>query len=113
MSSNPRPLGSVRHLVILTEGQFASHNAKTAMGVIRYGRDEIVAIVDSTLAGRNLSEFVPGRDVPSVGSGFAFGRRSPLAPMIERFLRLVLGSPSQHCPWPRPLRGPGVIGILE
>jgi uncharacterized NAD-dependent epimerase/dehydratase family protein len=78
MSSNPRPLGSVRHLVILTEGQFASHNAKTAMGVIRYGRDEIVAIVDSTLAGRNLSEFMPGRDVQFVGS---------IAAALERAVR--------------------------
>jgi len=57
-----------RHLVILTEGQFGIHDAKTAMGVIRYGRDDIVAILDSTMAGRNLSEFMPGRDIPFVGS---------------------------------------------
>ena len=49
-----------RRLVILTEGQFGIHDAKTAMGVIRYGRDEIVAILDSTMAGRNLREFLPG-----------------------------------------------------
>jgi uncharacterized NAD-dependent epimerase/dehydratase family protein len=57
-----------RRLVILTEGQFGVHDAKTAMGVIRYGRDTIVAILDSTLAGRNLGEFLPGRDVPFVGT---------------------------------------------
>ncbi len=57
-----------RRLVILTEGQFGIHDAKTAMGVIRYGRDTIVAILDSTKAGRNLSEFLPGRDVPFVGT---------------------------------------------
>jgi uncharacterized NAD-dependent epimerase/dehydratase family protein len=57
-----------RRLVILTEGQFGIHDAKTAMGVIRYGRDTIVAILDSLLAGRNLSEFLPGRDVPFVGT---------------------------------------------
>src|SRR5918992_4453946 len=57
-----------RRLVILTEGQFGIHDAKTAMGVIRYGRDTIVAILDSTMAGRNLSEFLPGRDVPFVGT---------------------------------------------
>ena len=44
-----------RRLVILTEGQFGVHHAKTAMGVIRYGRDEIVAVLDSTIAGRNVS----------------------------------------------------------
>ncbi len=57
-----------RRLVILTEGQFGIHDAKTAMGVIRYGRDEIVAILDSTMAGRNLREFLPAFDIPFVGS---------------------------------------------
>jgi uncharacterized NAD-dependent epimerase/dehydratase family protein len=57
-----------RRLVILTEGQFGVHDAKTAMGVIRYGRDTIVAILDSTQAGRSLAEFLPGRDVPFVGT---------------------------------------------
>ena len=57
-----------RRLVILTEGQFGLHDAKTAIGVIRYGHDTIVAILDSTMTGRNLSEFMPGRDVPFVGT---------------------------------------------
>jgi uncharacterized NAD-dependent epimerase/dehydratase family protein len=54
--------------VILTEGQFGIHDAKTAMGVIRYGHDEIVAIIDSTMAGRNLREFMPAFDIPFVAS---------------------------------------------
>jgi uncharacterized NAD-dependent epimerase/dehydratase family protein len=58
----------VRRLVILTEGRFADHDAKTAMGVIRYGRDEIVAILDSTLAGQDLSAFMPDRSAPFVAS---------------------------------------------
>ena len=53
-----------RRLVILTEGQFGIHDAKTALGVIRYGHDEIVAILDSSMAGRNLREFLPAYDVP-------------------------------------------------
>lgn len=57
-----------RRLVILTEGEFDVHHAKTAMGVIRYGRDEIVAILDSSMAGRDLSEFLPGREVPFVAT---------------------------------------------
>jgi len=57
-----------RRLVILTEGQFRVHNAKTAMGVIRYGTDEIVALLDSTVAGRNVSEWLPGHDIPIVAS---------------------------------------------
>ena len=59
---------SPRRLVILTEGQFDIHDAKTAMGVIRYGRDNIVAILDSSMAGRNIGEFLPGRDIPFVAT---------------------------------------------
>jgi uncharacterized NAD-dependent epimerase/dehydratase family protein len=57
-----------RRLVILTEGQFAIHDAKTAVGVIRYGQDNVVAVLDSTLAGRNVGEFLPGHDIPFVAS---------------------------------------------
>jgi len=57
-----------RRLVILTEGQFDVHGAKTAMGVIRYGRDDVVAILDSTMAGRNLGEVLAGRDIPFVAT---------------------------------------------
>ena len=57
-----------RRLLILTEGQFRAHNAKTAMGVIRYGTDEIVALLDSSIAGRNASEWLPGHDIPAVAT---------------------------------------------
>jgi uncharacterized NAD-dependent epimerase/dehydratase family protein len=57
-----------RRLVILTEGQFGPHHAKTAMGVIRYGQDPISAVLDSSIAGRNISEWVPGRDIPAVAT---------------------------------------------
>ena len=63
-----QPPAQPRRLVILTEGQFDVHHAKTAMGVIRYGRDDIVAILDSTMAGRSLAEILPGRDVPFVAT---------------------------------------------
>src|SRR6476620_4987107 len=53
-----------RRLVILTEGQFGIHDAKTALGVIRYGPDEVLGIIDSTMAGRNLDEFLPAFHVP-------------------------------------------------
>ena len=57
-----------RRLVILTEGFFTIHDAKTALGVIRYGQDEILAILDSTMAGRNLREVMPPFDVPFVAT---------------------------------------------
>jgi uncharacterized NAD-dependent epimerase/dehydratase family protein len=57
-----------RRLVILTEGQWHVHNAKTAMGVIRYGTDRVVALLDSTIAGRNVAEWMPGNDIPIVAA---------------------------------------------
>ncbi len=60
---------TIRRLVILTEGQFGVHHAKTAIGVIRYGRDDVVALLDSTIAGRNVSEWLgPRYDVPAVAT---------------------------------------------
>jgi uncharacterized NAD-dependent epimerase/dehydratase family protein len=58
----------MRRLVILTEGQFKVHNAKTAMGVIRYGTDDVVALLDSSIAGRNVAEWLPGHDIPAVAT---------------------------------------------
>jgi uncharacterized NAD-dependent epimerase/dehydratase family protein len=57
-----------RRLVILTEGQFAAHNAKTAFGVIRFGTEPVVAVLDSTIAGRDVSEWLPGHDIPAVAT---------------------------------------------
>ena len=58
----------MRRLVILTEGQFGPHHAKTAMGVIRYGTDPIAAVLDSSIAGRSISEWIPGKDIPAVAT---------------------------------------------
>ncbi len=57
-----------RRLVILAEGQFGAHSAKTAYGVIRYGRDDVLAVLDSTRAGQNVTTYLPGHDIPIVGS---------------------------------------------
>jgi D-glutamate N-acetyltransferase len=46
-------------LAIFAEGLFAKHNGKTAHGVIRYGNRDVVAVIDSTEAGRTASEVVP------------------------------------------------------
>jgi len=58
----------MRRLVILTEGHFGPHHGKTAMGVIRYGPDPIAAVLDSSIAGRNVSEWLPGKDIPAVAT---------------------------------------------
>ena len=64
----PTSRAAPRKLAILTEGQWKAHNAKTAMGVIRYGPDDVVALLDSHIAGRNVSEWLPGHDIPAVAS---------------------------------------------
>jgi len=58
----------MRRLVILTEGNFGPHHGKTAMGVLRYGTDPIAAVLDSSIAGRNVREWLPDKDIPAVAT---------------------------------------------
>jgi uncharacterized NAD-dependent epimerase/dehydratase family protein len=65
------PVPPERRLVILAEGNFGFHHGKTAMGAIRFGQDKVVAVIDSTQAGRNVREWLgdSGRfDIPIVAS---------------------------------------------
>ena len=61
-----------RRYVVLAEGRF--REAKTARGVLRYGTDEVVAVLDSTLAGQTVAGAMPGlladpsRDAPIVAT---------------------------------------------
>jgi len=59
-----------RRYAVLAEGWFANRHAKTAHGLIRYGKDEVVAVIDSTLAYSSVREAMPEleRDAPIVGS---------------------------------------------
>jgi len=61
---------SGERLAVLTEGLFDDYHAKTAHGVIRYGTREVVAVVDSSQAGRTASEVVPfcAKPVPIVAT---------------------------------------------
>jgi uncharacterized NAD-dependent epimerase/dehydratase family protein len=55
--------------VILAEGSFSVLDSKTASCVIRYGADEVVAVIDSTKAGRTAGEVLGfGGDIPIVAS---------------------------------------------
>lgn len=61
-----------RRYAILAEGHLL--DAKTAHGVLRYGADGVVAVIDSTLAGETVGAVMPGllpdpgRDAPIVGT---------------------------------------------
>src|SRR5690242_11614910 len=69
----------VRRLVILAEGEFGPHSAKTAYGVIRYGRDDVVAVIDSTRVGQSVDAYLPGHDIPIVAS-LADALAAPIPP---------------------------------
>lgn len=59
-----------RRYAIFAEGRFLENDAKTAHGLLRYGRDGVACVVDSTLAGRRVLEVMPDlrRDTPIVGT---------------------------------------------
>ena len=56
-----------RRMVILTEGHSNPHTAKTGCSIIRYQREEVVAVLDSTEAGKTAAAlFGVGDDLPVV-----------------------------------------------
>ncbi|MDQ3507086.1 MAG: DUF1611 domain-containing protein [Actinomycetota bacterium] len=59
-----------RKYAILAEGRFTDSNAKTAHGLIRYGKDEVACVIDSKLAGKTILDAMPHleRDAPIVAS---------------------------------------------
>src|SRR5579859_888712 len=59
----------MRRIAILAEGAFEWHYGKTATGVIRYGKDTVVAVIDSTKAGQDVSQALAaplGKGIPVV-----------------------------------------------
>ena len=46
----------MRRIAILAEGLFEWHYGKTATGIIRYGQDPVVAVIDSTKVGLDVSQ---------------------------------------------------------
>jgi uncharacterized NAD-dependent epimerase/dehydratase family protein len=53
----------MRRLVILAEGKFSIHGAKTAIGVLRFSPDTTVAVIDSTHAGQDVAAALGASDV--------------------------------------------------
>jgi uncharacterized NAD-dependent epimerase/dehydratase family protein len=53
----------------MAEGSFDWHYGKTATGVLRYGQDPVVAVIDSTTAGQDVAQALHaelGRGIPVV-----------------------------------------------
>ena len=100
-----------RRYAILAEGRLPG--AKTAHGVLRYGGDEVVAVLDSTLAGRTVGDAMPnllpdpGRDAPVVATleeALAHGPTSVLVGVAPAGGRL----PEE---WMETLRGAAEAGL--
>lgn len=78
--SDSSAASSPRRVVILTDGQTEPIAAKTAVNVIRYGRDEVVALLDTTQAGKTAQQLLGvGGDIPIVA-------RLDDAPMADALL---------------------------
>jgi uncharacterized NAD-dependent epimerase/dehydratase family protein len=94
-----------QRLAILAEGSFGHVRSKTAMGVIRYGSRPVVAVIDSTSAGRNAREWFGERfDIPVVATLEEALRHRPDA--------LLLGTAPQGGKLPPPWRAV-VLGAID
>ena len=60
----------MRRIALLAEGSFHWQGAKTAVGMIRYGQDHIVAVLDSTKAGQDAADVLGN----GVGAGIPIVR---------------------------------------
>jgi uncharacterized NAD-dependent epimerase/dehydratase family protein len=94
-----------RRIAVLAEGCFAPLEAKTAVGMLRYRPEEVVAIIDSTRAGRDAQACVGvGGKVPVVEGLEAAAARGANA--------LLVGIAPQGGGLPAAWR-PAVRGALE
>lgn len=58
-----------RRIVLLTDGYSSPHYAKTAMSLLRYRPDEVVAVLDQEHAGKTAEQlFKMGHGVPVIGN---------------------------------------------
>jgi uncharacterized NAD-dependent epimerase/dehydratase family protein len=60
-------VSAVRRIAVLAEGHFDWHTAKTAVGVIRYGPDQVVAVIDSEHTGQDAGDVLRDPTGPAHG----------------------------------------------
>lgn len=78
----------MRRMAILAEGSFSYQHAKTAIGILRYSQDTVVAVLDSTHAGQDAAV--------ALGDPAGLGRGIPVVADVAEALRfkpdtLVIG----------------------
>ena len=99
----------MRRIAILAEGSFGPFSAKTAVGVLRYGSDPVVAVIDSATAGKTADEVLG--EAGGVGAGI------PVVASVEEALKhdpdtLLLGIAPIGGRLPDAWR-PGILLALE
>ncbi|HEV2238944.1 MAG TPA: DUF1611 domain-containing protein, partial [Ktedonobacterales bacterium] len=57
----------MRRIAILAAGHFDWHTAKTAVGVIRYGQDQVVAVIDGEHTGQDAGDVLRDPNGPAHG----------------------------------------------
>lgn len=69
--------------LVLADGLFGPRSSKTANSCIRYTPDQVVAVLDTTKAGRTVQDVLGfGGDIPIVGSFEEGMQRSPTALLV-------------------------------
>ncbi|MDQ2818045.1 MAG: DUF1611 domain-containing protein [Candidatus Eremiobacteraeota bacterium] len=73
-----------RRYAILTEGYLTDRHAKTAHGVMQYAADDVIGVIDSAHAGRDVAEVVPRlrRQAPIVADLRQLLDRAPTSLLI-------------------------------
>ena len=102
-----------RRYAVLAEGWFADRHAKTAHGLIRYGRDEVACVIDSTLAGRRVSDVMANLSEPARGeTPIVAGLREALE-LGPTSILVGLAPPGGRLPeeWMRALREASEAGL--
>lgn len=62
-------LDPAQPIALFTEGMIGKINAKMAEGILRYGRNPVAAVIDSTQAGKRVRDLTPiDSDVPIVAT---------------------------------------------
>ena len=101
-----------RRYAVLADGWFANRHAKTAHGLIRYGGDELACVIDSTLAGRRVSEVMPSLPGARGGVPIVAGLREALE-LRPTSILVGLAPPGGRLPeeWMRTLREAADNGV--
>lgn len=102
-----------RRYAVLADGWFANRHAKTAHGLIRYGTDEVACVIDSTLAGRRVSDVMANLPEPERGETPIVASLREALDLRPTSVLVGLAPPGGRLPeeWMRTLREAAEAGL--